>query len=165
MCVRVWAWGKGTWTCLCEDRAASPECCLKITDAGTSLVVRPGVKTPPANAGDTGLPAQGFAGDSGSKNSTYNAGVPGSILGLGRTPGEGNGNPLQSSCLVNPMDCSLPGSSVHGIFQAIVLQWIAISFSRGSSQPRDRTRVSSIVDRRLNIWATLLILYVIVCTS
>ena len=40
---------------------------------------------------------------------------------------------------VTPMDCSLPGSSVHGIFQAIVLEWIAIS--RGSSQPRDRTRV------------------------
>ena len=38
---------------------------------------------------------------------------------------------------VTPMDCSLPGSSVHGIFQAIVLEWIAISFSRGSSQTRD----------------------------
>ena len=36
------------------------------------------------------------------------------------------------------MDCSLPGSSVHGIFQAIVLEWIAISFSKESSQPRDR---------------------------
>ena len=38
--------------------------------------------------------------------------------------------------LCDPMDCSLPGSSVHGIFEAIVLEWIAISFSRGSSQPR-----------------------------
>ena len=37
------------------------------------------------------------------------------------------------------MDRSLPGSSVHGIFQARVLEWVAISFSRGSSQPRDRT--------------------------
>ena len=52
------------------------------------------------------------------------------------------------------MDCSLPGSSVHGIFQAIVLEWIAISFSRWSSQPRDQTRVSRIVDRRFTIWAT-----------
>ena len=52
------------------------------------------------------------------------------------------------------MDCNLPGSSVHGIFQAIVLEWIAISFSRGSSQPRDRTRVSRIVDRRFTVWAT-----------
>ena len=39
--------------------------------------------------------------------------------------------------LCDPMDCSLPGSSVHGMFQARVLKWVAISFSRGSSQPRD----------------------------
>ena len=50
-----------------------------------------------------------------------------------------------------PMDCSLPGYSIHGIFQARVLEWIAISFSRGSSQPRDRTRVSCVVDRRFTI--------------
>ena len=41
--------------------------------------------------------------------------------------------------LCSPMDCSLPGSSAHGIFQARILEWVAISFSRGSSQPRDRT--------------------------
>ena len=51
------------------------------------------------------------------------------------------------------MGCSLLGSLVHGIFQAIVLGWIAISFSRGSSQPRDWTRVSHIVDRRFTVWA------------
>ena len=56
--------------------------------------------------------------------------------------------------LCDPMDCSLPGSSVHGIFQAIVLEWIAISLSRGSSRPRDWTQVSRIVDRRFTIWAT-----------
>ena len=56
--------------------------------------------------------------------------------------------------LCNPVDCSLPGFSVHGIFQAIVMEWIAISFSRGSSQPRERTQVSHIVDRCLTIWAT-----------
>ena len=56
--------------------------------------------------------------------------------------------------LCDPMDCSLPGSSVHGIFQAIVLEWIAISFSRGSSQPRERTQVSRIVDRCFTVWAT-----------
>ena len=39
--------------------------------------------------------------------------------------------------LCDPMDCSLPGSSVHRIFQAVVLEWVAISYSRGSSQPRD----------------------------
>ena len=53
--------------------------------------------------------------------------------------------------LCEPMDYSLPGSSVRGIFQAIVLESIAISFSRGSSQPRDRTQVSHIVDRRFTI--------------
>ena len=69
-------------------------------------------------------------------------------------------NPWESevaqSCptLCDPMDCSLPGYSVHGIFQAIVLEWIAISFSKGSSQPRDWTRVSRIVDRCLTVWAT-----------
>ena len=42
------------------------------------------------------------------------------------------------------MDCNLPGSSVHGIFQARIVEGIAISFSRGSSQPRDWTCVSCI---------------------
>ena len=41
--------------------------------------------------------------------------------------------------LCDPMDCSQPGSSVHGILQARILEWVAISFSRASSQPRDRT--------------------------
>ena len=45
------------------------------------------------------------------------------------------------------MDCSLPGSSIHGICQARALEWVAISFSRGSSQPRDRTQVSHIAGR------------------
>ena len=49
----------------------------------------------------------------------------------------------------DPMDCSLPGFSVHGILQARVLEWVAIAFSRGSSRSRDRTRVSRIGDRRL----------------
>ena len=56
--------------------------------------------------------------------------------------------------LRDPMDCSLPGSSVHGIFQARVLEWIAISFSRGSSRPRDWTQVSCIIGRRFTLWAT-----------
>ena len=50
---------------------------------------------------------------------------------------------VTQSCptLCNPMDCSPPGSSVHRIFQARVLEWVAISFSRGSSQPRGQTQV------------------------
>ena len=64
--------------------------------------------------------------------------------------------PFAQSCptLCDPMDSSLPGSTVHGIFQARILEWAAISFSRGSSQPRARTRVSCIADRRFTIWAT-----------
>ena len=44
--------------------------------------------------------------------------------------------------------------AIHGIFQARILEWATISFSRGSSQPRDRTQVSCIADRRFTIWAT-----------
>ena len=56
--------------------------------------------------------------------------------------------------LCNPMDCSPPGSSVHGILQARILEWVAISFSRGSSQPRNRTQVSCFTDRFFTLWAT-----------
>ena len=114
---------------------------------------------------------KGFSGGSVVKNSLANAGDTTSIPGLGRSPEEGNGNPLQYSCLGNPMnrgtwratvhgvtkesdttkrlqhaaaaakslqsyltlrdpmDYSLPGSSVHGVFQARVLEWVAIAFS------------------------------------
>ena len=48
---------------------------------------------------------------------------------------------------------SLPGSSVHGTFQARVLEWIAISFSRGSSRPRERTWVSRIAGGSFTVWA------------
>ena len=49
---------------------------------------------------------------------------------------------------------SLPGFSIHGILQARILEWVSISFSRGSSWPRDRTGVSCIGGRRFNLWAT-----------
>ena len=49
--------------------------------------------------------------------------------------------------LCNPMDCSPPGSSVHGVSQARILEWVAISSSRGSSRPRDGTQVSRIAGR------------------
>ena len=56
--------------------------------------------------------------------------------------------------LCDSMDCSLQSSSVHGTLQARVLEWVAISFSRGSSRPRDRIQVSRIAGRRFTIWAT-----------
>ena len=56
--------------------------------------------------------------------------------------------------LCDPTDCSPPGSSVHGISQERILEWVAISFSRGSSWARDRTQVSRTVDRLFTVWAT-----------
>ena len=121
------------------------------------------------------------------ENPSVNEGDVGSIPGSGRSPGDGNSNPLQYSCLENPtdrgawqatvygvarvghdlatkppqpprvcsvthlgptfcnhMDYSPAGFSVHGIFQVRILEWAAISFSRESSQPRDRTHISCI---------------------
>ena len=126
----------------------------------------------------------------------FHSWVAGSTHGSGESPGVGNGNPLQYSCLenpinrgawqatghgivksrtqlsthiqrmlafliistsvspqscptlCNPMDYSLPDPSIHGIFQARILKWVTISFSRRSSQPIDWTQVSHIVGRR-----------------
>ena len=63
---------------------------------------------------------------------------------------------LLQSCptLCDPVDCSPPSSSVHGILQARILEGVAISFSRGSSQPRDWTQVFRIAGRCFNLWAT-----------
>ena len=61
---------------------------------------------------------------------------------------------VTQSCptLCDPMDCSLPGSSVHGILQARILEWVAIPVSGGSSQPRDQTWVSCIAGKFFTIW-------------
>ena len=63
---------------------------------------------------------------------------------------------VAQSCLTlcDPMDCSLPGSSVHRILQARILEWITIPFSRGSSQLRDQTCVSYIAGRFFTVQAT-----------
>ena len=63
---------------------------------------------------------------------------------------------VAQSCptLCDPMDCSLPGFSVHGIFQARIREWVVISFSRGSSQLRDQTQVSPIAGRCFTLWTT-----------
>ena len=62
---------------------------------------------------------------------------------------------VPQSCLTlcDPMDGGPPGSSVHVILQARILEWVAFPFSRGSSQPRDRTWVSSIAGRAFTVWA------------
>ena len=63
---------------------------------------------------------------------------------------------VTQSCqtLCNPMDCSPPGSPVHRILQARILEWVAISFSWGSSPPRDQTHISCITSRFFTVWAT-----------
>ena len=63
---------------------------------------------------------------------------------------------VAKSCptVCNPMDCSPPGSSIHGISQTRILEWIVISFSRGSFQSRDWTQVSCIAGRFFTSWAT-----------
>ena len=66
-------------------------------------------------------------------------------------PREGKGKSLSPVQLLQPMVCSLVGASVHCILQARILEWVAISLSRGSSRPRDRTQVSRIGGRRLNL--------------
>ena len=63
--------------------------------------------------------------------------------------------------LCESKDCSWPGSSVHGILQAEVLEWVAIPFSRGSSHPRGQTQVSCIVGRFFTFWTTKEALFVI----
>ena len=62
---------------------------------------------------------------------------------------------VQSSLsLCDPGECSLPGSSVHGILQARIPEWVALPFRRGSSQPRDQTWVSCVAGRFFTIWTT-----------
>ena len=63
---------------------------------------------------------------------------------------------MAKSCptLCDPTDCSLPGPSVHGISQPRILDWVAIFFSRGSSQPRSQTHISHIAGRFFTDWAT-----------
>ena len=56
--------------------------------------------------------------------------------------------------LCDPKDCSPPGSSVHETSQTRKLEWVAVPFSRGSSQPRDRTHISCIGRQILYLWAT-----------
>ena len=69
---------------------------------------------------------------------------------------------VAKSCLTlwNPMDCSLPSSSVHGISQSGILKWVTVSFSRGSSLPKDQTGISWIGRWILYHWATREYMYI-----
>ena len=88
-----------------------------------------------------------------SKESACNVGDLGLIPGSGRSPGEGNDNPFECSCLENPMDRGAWWATVHGILQARILEWVVIPFSRGSSWLRDQNKVSLIASGFFTIWA------------
>ena len=78
-------------------------------------------------------------------------------------------SPFSGVRLCEPVDCSPPGSSVHGSLQARVLEWVAVPSSRGSSPPRDRTHISYVfcigrwVLYHWATWETPIILWVCVC--
>ena len=88
---------------------------------------------------NTPLTLRGFPGDSAVKSLPASAGVLVT---------------QSSSTLHDPKDCSPVGSSGHGIFQARILEWVSVPFSRGSSQPKDQSWVSCIAGRFFTIWDT-----------
>ena len=113
-------------------------------DQSTGQTAAELVSTPepsPATAQPRGLSCEGPKTDTGatlrgvhSVRAHHNQRLPLTFLNVGEV--------CTQSCLTlcNPMDCSPPGSSVHGILQVRILEWIAMLFLRGSSQPRDQTQ-------------------------
>ena len=79
----------------------------------------------------------GFPGDSDGKESACNAGVLGSISGLGRSPGKGNGNPLQYSCLENSVDRGAWRATVYGGKESDATEWATLSLSLYYNKERD----------------------------
>ena len=75
-------------------------------------------------------------------------------LALYILPGKSNHCVCVSRSVVSAMDCSPPGSSVHGLLQARILEWVAILFTRGFSQHRDRTCIYCIASRLFTVWTT-----------
>ena len=105
-------------------------------------------------AGRIVVPSGHFPGGSDGKAPAYNAGDPDSIPGSGRSPGEGNGNPLQYSCLENPMDGGSWWATVHGVAKSRT--WpsdFTFTFSGASMVPRRHTEGSPVlITFRLVIW-------------
>ena len=87
---------------------------------------------------------EGFPGDSGGKESAYRAGDLGLILGSGRSPGEGNGNPLQYSCLGNPMDRGAQWAPVRGVAKSLTQNFLlyAATWKLAWMEVRDITQVT-----------------------
>ena len=91
-----------------------------MTPQDSSLVLLSGSSVPWVGAAREFFqkPQRGFPGASAGKESACSAGDPGSISGLGRSPGEGNGNPLQYSCLENRMDRGAWSDTIHGVAES-----------------------------------------------
>ena len=90
------------------------------------------------------------------RQNLWNCNFPGGSDGKEYACNVGESVKVAQSCptLCKPTDCSPPGSSVHGIHQARILEWVARPFSRGSSGARDWTQVSRVVDRFFTVWIT-----------
>ena len=96
-----------------------------------------------------------FPGGSDSKASAYNAGHSGSIPGLGRSPGEGNGNPLQDSCLENPMDGGAWWATVHGVAKSQTrLSNLTYAFGEGNGNPLQYSCLENSMNRGTG-WVTV----------
>ena len=94
-----------------------------------------------------------YEGGGGAKEECKSRGSAGALLSGSAPFCSSVLNVLVMSDSCDPMGCS-PPPSVHGVYQAAILEWVIISFSRGSSWPRDRTQVSHIADRFFSVWAT-----------
>ena len=94
-----------------------------------------------------------YEGGGGAKEECKSRGSAGALLSGSAPFCSSVLNVLVMSDSCDPMGCS-PPPSVHGVYQAAILEWVIISFSRGSSWPRDRTQVSHIAGRHFNLWAT-----------
>ena len=98
-----------------------------------------------------------FGGGSESKESTCNVGDPSSIPGLGRSPGEGNGNPLQYSCLENSMERSLAGYIPWGCKELDTTEQLMLSLSPGYLFQRNENLCLHII-LYINIYSSLSIM-------